>query len=98
MTTFAAQAIRKALAERYCCEPDDITRSMFEMESVACIVLRVAADQVVPYEDDLPPWAPMNEMIENPIDSIDVYVSHEQRQVIRAKLYEIAAELENPQP
>ena len=39
-----AQKIRKALAERYCCEPDDIPTSMCEMESVACIVLRAAAD------------------------------------------------------
>ena len=45
-----AQKIRKALAERYCCEPDDIPTSMFEMESVACIVLRAAADEVVPAE------------------------------------------------
>jgi hypothetical protein len=46
-----AQKIRKALAERYCCEPDDIPTSMFEMESVACIVLRAAADEVVPHEE-----------------------------------------------
>ncbi len=45
-----AQKIRKALAERYCCEPDDIPTSMFEMESVAGIVLRAAADEVVPAE------------------------------------------------
>jgi hypothetical protein len=43
-----AQKIRKALAERYCCEPDDIPTSMCEMESVASIVLRVAAEQVGP--------------------------------------------------
>jgi len=41
-----AQKIRKALAERYCCEPDDIPRSMSEMESVACIVIRAAADEI----------------------------------------------------
>jgi hypothetical protein len=76
-----AQKIRKALAERYCCEPDDIPTSMCEMESVACIVLRAAADEVVP---------------EN-LSQCKTYTNEAirlNRQGIRCQLFAIAAELE----
>ena len=76
-----AQKIRKALAERYCCEPDDIPRSMSEMESVACIVLRAAADEVVP---------------EN-LSQCETYTNEAIRlnhQGVRAQMLAIVAELE----
>jgi hypothetical protein len=77
-----AQKIRKALAERYCCEPDDIPISMSEMESVACIVLRAAADEVVPHEE-----APF-------MEGEDHAIRWEQVQHTRRELLAIAAELE----
>jgi hypothetical protein len=74
-----AQKIRKALAERYCCEPDDIPTSMFEMESVACIVLRAAADEVVPSD------------LTEPRNYLPMAI---ECQRIRRELLAIAAELE----
>jgi hypothetical protein len=73
-----AQKIRKALAERYCCEPDDIPTSMCEMESVACIVLRAAADEVVPVDG----WVGLHP------EAVETYKE------IRRELLAIAAELE----
>jgi hypothetical protein len=82
-----AQKIRKALAERYCCEPDDIPRSMSEMESVACIVLRAAADEVVPVEEEPVPEA-------DSVVELQIWSAVAQRQRTRRKLLAIAAELE----
>ena len=79
-----AQKIRKALAERYCCEPDDIPISMSEMESVACIVLRAAADEVVPE----PPM-----LVEGGRTYEEAWTATVQED-IRTKLLAITAELE----